>query len=349
MYRPISQCPWGMPYTVQPGDTLLALVDKFNVYWEDILYYNPSIQDPNILYVGQQLCIPTGTCPPGSFTYTVKPGDTLYRIARFFQVPLPNLIQANPFLNPDRLTIGQVICIPSYELSPVHHNGSARPNRSRCGLHFWNYTLQKGDTYYELSQWVKVTPDRLMSANPGTPPQALIPGQNLCIPLPYWNAALPQSKGIDTGYSLIETAYYMSSSQGYYFYVLPEYTAQISIKPRQDHLVSHDGQSHVTITRLFYETLNVHDMREFLRKELSLLGPVKEVAADDREPFFKTAAIFLSADVEERTEQRIVLFLGDMVLYFKISLAMREAYDELARVNGMLRTILPIPDPSFHE
>ncbi|WP_442951880.1 LysM peptidoglycan-binding domain-containing protein [Paenibacillus sp. A14] len=245
--------------------------------------------------------------------------------------------------------IGQVICIPSYELSPARYNGYPFPNRSQCGLHSWNYTIQKGDTYYELSHWVKITPDKLMSANPGIAPQALVPGQNLCIPLPYWNAALPQSKGIDTGYGLVETAYYLSSSQGYYFYVLPEYTPLISIKPREDHLVSYDEQSHVSINRLFYETLNVHEMREFLRKELSSLGPVNEIQENDRDPFFKKAAIFLSADVEERVEQRIVLFIGEMVLYFKISLAQREAYDELARVYGMLRTIITIPDPSFHE
>ncbi len=52
------------------------------------------------------------TCPIGSTPYTIKAGDTFYNIARTFGISLDALIAANPGVNPDRLFIGQVICVP---------------------------------------------------------------------------------------------------------------------------------------------------------------------------------------------------------------------------------------------
>lgn len=55
----------------------------------------------------------TQTCPIGSMPYTIKAGDTFFAIARTFGISLDALIAANPGVDPDRLFIGQVICVPS--------------------------------------------------------------------------------------------------------------------------------------------------------------------------------------------------------------------------------------------
>src|SRR5262249_32342821 len=47
----------GPVYIVQPGDTLLAIANRFNVTLNDLLTANPSI-DPNLLAQGQQIIIP---------------------------------------------------------------------------------------------------------------------------------------------------------------------------------------------------------------------------------------------------------------------------------------------------
>ncbi len=52
-------------------------------------------------------------CPIGSFPYTIKAGDTFYQIARTFGISLEALIAANPGVDPNRLFIGQVICVPT--------------------------------------------------------------------------------------------------------------------------------------------------------------------------------------------------------------------------------------------
>jgi LysM repeat protein len=53
----------------------------------------------------------TTTRPP--FTYSVKPGNTLTALARFFGVSKSDIIAANPNLDPDHLVEGQSLVIPS--------------------------------------------------------------------------------------------------------------------------------------------------------------------------------------------------------------------------------------------
>lgn len=47
------------------------------------------------------------------FPYFVQPGDTLYRIAARFNVPVAAILTANPGLDPYSLYVGQRILIPA--------------------------------------------------------------------------------------------------------------------------------------------------------------------------------------------------------------------------------------------
>lgn len=58
------------------------------------------------------------SCPQGTRPYTIAAGDTFYAISRRFNVPLDSLLQANPGVDPDRLMIGQVICVPAGDPVP---------------------------------------------------------------------------------------------------------------------------------------------------------------------------------------------------------------------------------------
>ena len=53
------------------------------------------------------------TCPAGSTPYSIRSGDTFYQIALSNNISLDSLIAANPGVDPNRLFIGQIICIPS--------------------------------------------------------------------------------------------------------------------------------------------------------------------------------------------------------------------------------------------
>jgi len=110
-------CPNGFYYTIQQGDTIYLLSQRFGVSVEAILNANPGI-DPNNLMIGQVICIPKPYMPEPDLPhchgvyYTVKPGDTFYSLAQRFCVSVYDLMSANPGVDPNNLMIGQVLCIP---------------------------------------------------------------------------------------------------------------------------------------------------------------------------------------------------------------------------------------------
>ncbi len=50
--------------------------------------------------------------PTKGNTYIIKPGDTLWSISQKLNIPLNELIKANPYLNPNNLQVGQIINLP---------------------------------------------------------------------------------------------------------------------------------------------------------------------------------------------------------------------------------------------
>jgi len=59
------------------------------------------------------------TCPAGTTAYTIRAGDTFYAISRRYNISLDSLIASNPGVDPDRLFIGQIICIPGSAQPPT--------------------------------------------------------------------------------------------------------------------------------------------------------------------------------------------------------------------------------------
>jgi LysM repeat protein len=166
------QCPAGtFEYTIRAGDTFFSLALRFNTTVEAIQRANPNV-DPNRLQIGQVICIP-GTppsrCPSGTFEYTIRAGDTFFTLARRFGTTVDAIQRANPNVDPDRLQIGQIICIP----------GVPAP----CPPGTFAYTVQAGDTFFTLARRFGTTVDAIQRANPNVDPDRLQIGQTLCIPM----------------------------------------------------------------------------------------------------------------------------------------------------------------------
>lgn len=169
-----QQCPYGtFPYTIRSGDTFWLLAQRFNTTVEAIMHANPGV-NPNNLQIGQVVCIPTTmpphACPPGTFPYTVRSGDTFWLLAQRFNTTVEAIMRANPGVDPNRLQIGQVICIP----------GGGQP--SMCPPGTFSYTVRAGDTFFLLAQRFNTTVEAIMRANPGVDPNRLQIGQVICIP-----------------------------------------------------------------------------------------------------------------------------------------------------------------------
>ncbi len=105
------------PYIVQSGDTLKGIAQKCGVSLRALLDANSAITNPNLIYRGQRIVIPTSSSNP--IDYTIQPGDTLESIAEHFNVSVGLILMSNPqIVNPVRLSPGQVITIPVVPIIP---------------------------------------------------------------------------------------------------------------------------------------------------------------------------------------------------------------------------------------
>ena len=78
-------------YTVQPGDSVYQISQKYSVPFDQIRLAN-GLNQTNIV-PGQALVIPTNT-------YIVQPGDSFYSIAKMAYLSVNLLIRANPTISP---------------------------------------------------------------------------------------------------------------------------------------------------------------------------------------------------------------------------------------------------------
>ena len=153
----------GNTYTVVAGDTLYSIASKFGVSVVDLVYLNNL--DSTILNVGQVLEI------PGKMsiytTYKVKPGDTLWGIARSYGTTVDKIKSLNN-LNSNILSIGQELLIPT--------------DKTITETNYPVYTVVSGDTLYGISKRYNVSVDEIKKLNNLTS-NLLSIGQRLQIPV----------------------------------------------------------------------------------------------------------------------------------------------------------------------
>ncbi|SCZ00799.1 polysaccharide deacetylase family protein [Alkaliphilus peptidifermentans] len=111
----VPQPPKKNIYIVQPNDTLFKISQKLGLTINNIVEAN-QIKDINRLYVGQELSLPVNNTPESSATvknnYTIKNGDTLYKIAQQHGVSIDTLVKVNSLENINMIYVGQELQIP---------------------------------------------------------------------------------------------------------------------------------------------------------------------------------------------------------------------------------------------
>lgn len=115
----------GTWHTVQPGETLSSIARGYGATWQEVAEEN-SLSNPNQIYVGQKLKIPTtssggtssgsssGAVPGCRIQHTVRQGEWVWQIARNYGVSPYDILAANGLTIQSANTIypGTVLCIP---------------------------------------------------------------------------------------------------------------------------------------------------------------------------------------------------------------------------------------------
>jgi LysM repeat protein len=161
----------GTTHVVQWGETLSLIASRYGVTVEAILAAN-GLADPNFVYVGQRLVIPTSGAASQSGGHVVAAGETLTSIALRYGTSVAALAAANGLRETDFIYVGQVLIIPGGTSS-----GSA-PSSGGCAVY---HNVQYGDTLSGIAWRYGTTINALMQAN-NLYSDIIYQGQRLCVP-----------------------------------------------------------------------------------------------------------------------------------------------------------------------
>ena len=178
-------------YTVQRGDTLSGIANKFNTTYTSLAQIN-HLTNPNRIYVGQQLQVraqassqhtatPTTTTHHTSSTttnstYTVQRGDILSGIAAQFNTSYSQLAQVNHLTNPNHIYVGQQLQVRAGSQTSYHTTASHHVSTGHTG-----YVVQNGDSLSKIAAQYGLNWQTLASKNSLQSPYVIYVGQHLAL------------------------------------------------------------------------------------------------------------------------------------------------------------------------
>jgi LysM repeat protein len=108
--------------------------------------------------------------------YTVKQGDWIYKIARDCRVEPSAIIAVNPGINPNFISPGQKLNMPTPGATPVP------PATSQAQACSGTYTVKSGNNLFRIAYNCGLTTEQMAAANGIKFPYTIYPGQVLKYP-----------------------------------------------------------------------------------------------------------------------------------------------------------------------
>ena len=158
--------------TIEPKETVYNLTKKYKISEETLNSLNPQIKERG-LEIGDVIKLPKDvtnkvfSVPKG--THLIKKGETLYTLAKQYNVSVDDLYAENPALQTG-VKEGMVITIPKKSGSVVIEENTI------------NYVVQNGDSAYGILEKYNTNLDELLRLNPDLI-NGLKAGMTLKIPL----------------------------------------------------------------------------------------------------------------------------------------------------------------------
>jgi LysM repeat protein len=179
-------------HTVVRGESLARIAARYGTTIGTIARWN-GIANPNVIYAGQRLAIPTaGSAPSPSVrsvpasscsagcTYRIVWGDTLARIAARHGTTVSCLMSANG-LRGSNILAGATLRVPCVGTRAAPAVSSTKAGISVAGRA--SYRVRPGDTLSSIALLYRTTVQAIMAANGLSNPHHIYAGQVLQIPL----------------------------------------------------------------------------------------------------------------------------------------------------------------------
>ena len=167
-------------HRVKPGQTLYSVSKAYEITESEIIRENPGVD--KIMPVGQALKIPVVPSGPqvstievpveksGYFLHEVKEKETVYSISKKYNLSVRNIENANPELDPSKLSAGQKIYIPDIMQEVI---------QTEYILH----KVKRRENIYRICKRYQISEVELKLHNPELRTSFPFPGQILKIPV----------------------------------------------------------------------------------------------------------------------------------------------------------------------
>lgn len=175
-----------MTYIVLSGDSLFTIAQKFNTTLSALISANPQIADPNMIYPGQTILIPSGTesCPllrQGDRGPAVQRFQLLLTFARYNPGPIDGIFgpktQATLLAfqrNTKELDVTGVVDAETWVA--LDGECESRPEVT-------TYIVRPGDSLFIIATRFNISVDSILRINPKiTNPNVIFKGQVIDIP-----------------------------------------------------------------------------------------------------------------------------------------------------------------------
>lgn len=188
-------------YTVAQGDTLYSLSKRYGVAIDTIESANPVLAEG--LKAGQTIKIPHSTTsnkkqkqPKRSKkqfkSHTVRKGETLYSIARQYEISVATLMEDNADIDPAHLAIGQTLYIRNsqigktteLEVSAEIEEQKQIMNNVTVTEQYSYHVVHRGENAENIASRFGTTVDKLLSLNGFSEPNMVREGLIIKVPKP---------------------------------------------------------------------------------------------------------------------------------------------------------------------
>lgn len=190
-------------YTVQEGDTVFSIAQRFGLRTVDVLSWN-DLSWRSVIYPGQTLALaapaaaPAAPAPaapsapsPSKSTHAVVAGDTIFTIAQKHGTTVEAVLAANGLSRSSVIYPGQTIAIsgtsaPAPAPAVVPTPAPAKPAASGTA-----HTVVAGDTIFAIAKKHSTSVDAIYAANGLSASSIIYPGQSIVVAAEAPAAAAP--------------------------------------------------------------------------------------------------------------------------------------------------------------